>query len=281
MIPNSSEINLLIPSSKLPLYAKKVLVTAPRNYACRLLEEIIKKGGLPILMSTIETCFLSDYTDLDITLQKLDKFNWIIFTSRNGIIAFFQRLHELNIPHSALHNCQLCALGKDTESLLSLCGRVDLIPEEPSPAGIVAELSKIPNIHYQTVLVPTPEVVGLPEPNIIPNLINDLHKLGMQVTRLSTYMTQCIDKNIYAVELNLIRQGMIDIIAFSSTAEVESFIRMFDSRSDYENSIIACFGPYTATNVQDLGLNVSIVSNDYSSFAGFTAAMADFLLRAC
>ncbi|MBD2291986.1 uroporphyrinogen-III synthase [Anabaena sphaerica FACHB-251] len=276
MLTNSSEINLLLPSSELPLYAKRILVTAPRNYACRLSEEIIKQGGLPVLMPTIETCFLSDYTHLDITLHNLDRFNWIIFTSRNGINAFFQRLHDLNIPLSVLQNCKLCALGKDSESLLSICGRVDLIPPEPSPAGIVAELSKIPNIHEQTVLVPAPEVVGLPEPNVIPSLINDLNKLGMQVTRLSTYITQYVNKDIYEVELNLIRQGMIDIIAFTSTAEIESFLRILDSKSDYENTIIACFGPYTAANAENLGFYVSIISKDYSSFAGFTAAMADF-----
>jgi uroporphyrinogen-III synthase len=70
---------------------------------------------------------------------------------------------------------------------------------------------------------------------------------------------------------------MIDIIAFTSTAEIESFMRMFDSKSDYENTLIACFGPYTAANAASLGFHVSIVSQDYSSFAGFTVAMADFL----
>ncbi|TAF10957.1 MAG: uroporphyrinogen-III synthase [Nostocales cyanobacterium] len=276
MLTNSREINLLTPSNQLPLYPKRILVTAPRNYAYRLCEEIIKQGGIPVIMPTIETCLLSDYTELDNSLNNLEQFNWIIFTSRNGIMAFFQRLHNLNIPLSRLQNSRLCALGKDSEILLSLGGRVDLVPQEPSPAGIVAELSKIPNIYNQTVLVPAPEVVGLPEPNVIPNLINDLNKLGMQVTRLPTYMTQNVDKNIYQVELNLIRQGMIDMIAFTSTAEVESFLRMFDSKSDYENSIIACFGPYTAANTESLGVEVSIVSKDYSSFAGFTAAMADF-----
>jgi uroporphyrinogen-III synthase len=272
-------MNLLTRSNKLPLYTKRILVTSPRNYAYRLSEEIIKQGGIPVIMPTIETCFLSDYTDLDITLNNLEQFNWILFTSRNGIIAFFQRLYDLNIPLSVLENSKLCALGKDAEILLSMCGRVDLIPTEPSPVGIVAELSKIPNIHQQTVLVPAPEVVGLPEPNVIPNLINDLNKLGMQVTRISTYITQNIDKDIYQVELNLIRQGMIDIIAFTSTAEIESFLMMFDLKSDYENTLIACFGPYTAANAESLGVHVSIVAKDYSSFAGFTAAMAEFLSK--
>jgi uroporphyrinogen-III synthase len=268
MHSNSREINLLIPSSQMPLYGKRILVTAPRNYASRLSEQIIQKGGLPVLMPTIETCHLANYSELDTAIKCIDKFNWIAFTSRNGIIAFFERMNDLDIPITALQNCKLAALGKDAELLLSLSGRVDLIP---------AELSKYPQIHEQTVLVTAPEVVGIPEPNVVPNFISDLHKLGMKVTRIPTYMTQCLDKNIYAVELNLIRQEIIDVIAFSSTAEVESFLTMVNSKSDYEYCVVACFGPYTAANAQKLGVNVSIVSNNYSSFAGFVEAIATFL----
>jgi len=272
----STEINLLASSSKLPLYNKRILVTAPRNYAFRLSEQIIKKGGLPILMPTIETCYLSNFTQLDNALSRVKEFDWIIFTSRNGIIAFFHRMNELDIPISVLKNCQLCALGKDSESLLSFSGKVDLIPKESSPTGIVAELKTIAQIHDKKVLVPAPEVVGLPEPNVIPNLITDLENLGIKVTRVPAYITQGLDKNIYSIELDLIRQGKIDVIAFSSTAEIESFLRMVNSPRDYGDCAIACFGPYTTANAQKLGMNVSIVSENYSSFEGFAEAIAKF-----
>ncbi|BAY73944.1 uroporphyrinogen III synthase HEM4 [Nostoc linckia NIES-25] len=272
----STEINLLAPSNKLPLHNKRILVTAPRNYAYRLSEQIIKKGGLPILMPTIETCSLSNYTQLDNALTRIKEFDWIVFTSRNGIIAFFHRMNDLDIPISVLENCQLCALGKDSESLFSFTGKVDLIPKESSPVGIVAELKTIVQIHEKKVLVPAPEVVGLPEPNVIPNLITDLENLGIKVTRVPAYITQGLDKNIYSIELDLIRQKKIDVIAFSSTAEIESFLRMVNSSRDYRDCAIACFGPYTTSNAQKLGMNVSIVSENYSSFEGFAEAIATF-----
>jgi uroporphyrinogen-III synthase len=89
-----------------------------------------------------------------------------------------------------------------------------------------------------------------------------------------------LDKNVYEVELNLIRQGMIDAIAFSSTAEVESFLKMVNSPSDYDHCVVACFGPYTAANAKNLGVKVSVVSKDYSSFEGFAEAMAAFFTLA-
>ncbi len=276
MYTKSKKINLLTPSRNLPLYGKRILVTAPRNYAYRLSEQIIKKGGLPVFMPTIETCYLSNYTQLDTALDHIDEFDWIVFTSRNGITAFFHRMNDLDIPISVVEKCHLCALGKDAESLLSFCGKVDLIPTEPSPAGIVAELAKLPQIHQKKVLIPAPEVVGLPEPDVVPNLITNLQQLGIEVTCVPTYITQGLNTSIYSIELNLMRQGMIDVIAFSSTAEVESFLTMVNSQSDYEHCVIACFGPYTTANAQKLGMNVSIVARDYSSFEGFAEAITAF-----
>jgi uroporphyrinogen-III synthase len=271
---------LLTPSIQLPLYGKRIIVTAPRNYAARLSEQLINQGGLPILMPTIETCLLDNFTELDIVLQQLKTFDWIAFTSRNGIDAFFQRLEALELNHSILTNCRLCAVGKDSERLAAFGVKADIIPTQSSPAGIVAELAKIPNIADQTVLVPVPEVVGVPEPDVIPNFVVGLESLGVKVTRVPIYKTQCLDKALYEVELSLIQQGKIQAIAFSSAVEILGFLQMMSSKSDYEQCAIACFGPYTAANAQQLGLNVSIVAQDYSSFAGFAEAIADFFQSA-
>ncbi|RAM49018.1 MAG: uroporphyrinogen-III synthase [Hapalosiphonaceae cyanobacterium JJU2] len=267
----------MIPSVQLPLYGKRILVTAPRNYAARLLPELIAQGALPVLMPTIETCLVANFTALDAALAQINTFDWIAFTSRNGINAFFQRLEQLGIEVSVLKNCRISAVGKDAERLASFGVEVDLVPQEPSPKGIIAELAKIPDINKQTVLVPVPEVVGITEPNIIPNFLAGLKNLGMAVTRVPTYMTRCLDKSLYDVELNLIRQGKIDAIAFSSTAEISGFLQMITSKTDYQQSVIACFGPYTAANAKSLGMNVSIVAKNYSSFAGFAEAIANFM----
>ncbi|GAB1538746.1 hypothetical protein NUACC21_14100 [Scytonema sp. NUACC21] len=270
---------MLTVSTQLPLYGKRILITAPRNYALRLSQLLIKQGALPLLMPTVETYPLEDFAQLDSALEKIEQFDWIAFTSRNGIDAFFQRLEYLQINPLVLTKCCLCAIGVDAEKLAAFGVNVDLVPEEPSPAGIITELAKIPDIAKQSVLLPVPQVVGVPEPDVIPNFIAGLEMLGMNVTRVPTYMTRSIEKAAYEVELNLIRQGKIDAIAFSSTAEVASFLKMVDSKRDYEETTIACFGPYTAANAEKLGLKVSIVAKDYSSFVGFTEAIASFFTR--
>ena len=267
---------MLTPVTQLPLCGKRIIVTAPRNYAARLSQELINLGALPVLMPTIDVCLLEDFTQLDRVLRKTSTFDWITFTSRNGINAFFQRLQDLRITCSDLKDSCLCAIGKDAEQLTHLGLQVDLIPTEPSPHGIIVELSQIPDIAQQSVLVPVPEFIGVPEPDVIPNFIGELKNLGMEVTPIPTYRTSSLNKNLYEVELDLIGEGKVDVIAFSSTAEVTAFLKMFDSQDNYKNSVIACFGPYTANNAKKLGLNVSIVAEDYDSFTGFAKAIARF-----
>ena len=268
--------NRLTPSSQLPLQGKRILITAPRSYAARFAQQIIYQGGLPFLAPTIETCCLNDLSPLDAALKHLNQFDWVAFTSRNGIDAFLQRMEQLELNLTTLNHCQLCAIGQDAERLTALGLTVDLSPTEPSPMGITHELAKKTDIQGHRILVPAPEVIGLPEPDVIPNFIAELNRLGLQVTRTPAYITRCLDQANYPVELDLIRQGKIDVIAFSSTGEVEGFLKMVNSIDDYAQCQIACFGPYTAANAQKLGMTVSIVAEDYSSFAGFVGAIAAF-----
>jgi len=274
MSSTSTNINLLTPLNKLPLYGKRIMITAPRNYGIRLSEAIINQVGIPIFMPTIETCLLEDYYELDNALKSVDKFDWITFTSRNGIDAFFTRLNGLNLPLSEL-KAQVAAIGKDGERLADLGVNVALIPEVSSPEGIIKELTNIPGIEGQKVLVPIPKVMGIPEPDVVPNFLLGLKQLGLEVTAVPVYVTRCLDKKIYEVELNLISEGKIDVVAFSSTGEISAFLQMVEERN-YDKCIIACFGPVTAANAAKLGLKVAIVAEDYSSFAGYGKAISAF-----
>lgn len=271
-----ADTTLLIPSDQQPLFGRRIAVTAPRNYALRFAQSILTRGGLPVIMPTIEIELLADYTELDRCLLERDAFDWIAFTSRNGIEALLHRTEQLGLPISALNDCRLAAIGKDAERLTGLGLRVDLVPGEPSPRGIVAELAEIPEIGSQAILVPAPEVTNVPEPDVIPNFVAGLEQIGMRVTRVPAYQTCVLDRVRYALELALIRQGAIDAIAFSSAAEIEGFLRMVDRPDDYSRCAIGCFGPYTASNARRLGLAPAVIATDFSSFDGFVDALAQY-----
>lgn len=268
--------DLLLSTARLPLGNKRIVITAPRPYAGRLATAIIRQGGLPIIMPTIETYALDPAPALDEALQQLRNFSWIAFTSRTGIQAFILRLQQLDIPLFLLNQCRICAIGQDAERLKELGIHVDLVPAESSPAGIVSELAQIPEIGNQSILVPIPQVEKMPEPDIVPKFIAGLQQLGLAVVSVPTYVTRRLDATDYAVELELIRQGNVDAIAFSSTAEISALLQMVDADTIAKNCLIACFGPYTARNAEELGLAVDLVSQDFSSFTGFVEAIAQF-----
>lgn len=268
--------DLLLSTARLPLGNKRIVITAPRPYAGRLATAIIRQGGLPIIMPTIETYALDPAPALDEALQQLRNFSWIAFTSRTGIQTFILRLQQLDIPLFLLNQCRTCAIGQDAKRLQELGIHVDLVPAESSPAGIVSELAQIPEIGNQRILVPIPQVEKIPEPDIVPKFIAGLQQLGLAVVSVPAYVTRRLDATDYAVELELIRQGRVDAIAFSSTAEISALLQMMDSKTLMKHCVIACFGPYTAGSAKALGLSVDIVSQDFSSFTGFVEAITQF-----
>ncbi|NNJ13548.1 uroporphyrinogen-III synthase [Chloroflexales bacterium ZM16-3] len=271
-----ADTTLLAPSEQQPLFGRRVVVTAPRNYALRFAESLLARGGLPVLMPTIETALLPDYAELDSCLLRRERFDWIAFTSRNGIEALLHRCDQLGLPAAALSDCRLAAIGRDAERLVSLGLRVDLVPGEPSPRGIVAELATLTATPGQSILVPAPAVEGTPEPDVIPNFVADLQAIGMRVTRVPAYHTRLLDRARYTAELDLIRRGLIDAIAFSSAAEVAGFLGMVDTPDDYRRCVISCFGPYTAANARRMGFEPAVVAKDFSSFDGFADAIAAY-----
>ena len=101
--------------------------------------------------------------------------------------------------------------------------------------------------------------------------------MSQKITPVEVYQTRCLEASIYAVELDLIRTGKIEAIAFSSSAEIAAFLPMIETLDNCQDCLIACFGPYTAKNATKLGLKVDIVAEDYSSFTGFVKAIASKL----
>jgi len=271
---------ILRPAEELPLFGRRVLLTAPRTYAPRFVAAVMARGGLPVLMPTIETTLLDDYAMLDACLRRLASFDWIAFTSRNGIEALLYRCEQLGLPPTALNACRLAAIGKDAERLAEVGLRVDLTPPEPSPRGIVSALAALDATSGAAVLVPAPLVEGVPEPDVVPTFVADLQRSGMRVTRAPAYRTRALDGARYAPELALIRQGVIDALAFSSAAEIASFLAMVNTPEDYGHCAICCFGPYTAAHARRLGLSPAVVAEDFGSFDGFATAIARHFMGA-
>lgn len=267
-------ISLFLSCSDSGFSGRKVLFGTPEGYAQRLGSAIEKAGAIPVSIPFIETVIPEDNPALDSLFSNLETYDYIAFSSRKAIEAFFNSRDTIN--NQQLTDVNFCAIGKDADLLREYGINPDIIPDEPSPAGIIQSLKKIKGIDEKAVAVIVPEVKGISEPNIVPDFIRGLQVLGMEVLRVNAYRTGMAEIEKKQEVVSEILSGRFDILAFTSTAEAEAFLLMMDDQPLPTDQVIACFGPYTAGNVRKLGLKVDIVAEDYSSFEGFVKAMKQY-----
>ena len=104
---------------------KRILVTRPREQADGFIDGLKAAGFEPICFPVIQIRPMEDNTQLDQALKNLDKYEWIVFTSVNGVDVVFNRLPaDVHFPHTA-------AIGPKTANALRCHGvEPDYVPEE-------------------------------------------------------------------------------------------------------------------------------------------------------
>jgi len=266
----------LIGRDEMPLYGKTILYTTPRNYAGRLGRYLIEHGARAIWMPTIVIEPMPDYSVFDDVLRNAGKYDWIAFTSRNGIEALLDRMEALGLEQADLKGLRFAAVGNDAKALEQAGITPDLVPPVSSPIGIVNELKRRGHTSG-TVLVPAPDVLGMEEPEVVPDFIRDLEAIGLDTVKVPAYVTARATDGL-ELGTQLLLDGQVDVIAFTSRGEMESLLlHLGDQRSVLDgDTAIACFGPITAGGAKLRNIRVDIVSEDYSRFQGFVSAMEDY-----
>lgn len=267
----------LIGRDEMPLYGKTILYTTPRNYAGRLGRYLIEHGARAIWMPTIVIEPMPDYSVFDDVLRNAGKYDWIAFTSRNGIEALLDRMEALGLQQADLKGLRFAAVGNDAKALEQAGITPDIVPPVSSPIGIVNELKR-QGYTSGTVLVPAPEVVGMEEPEVVPDFIRDLEAIGLDTVKVPAYVTARATDGL-ELGTQLLLDGKVDVIAFTSRGEMESLLlHLGDKRDvlDGDDTAIACFGPITAGGAKLRNIRVDIVGDDYSRFQGFVSAMEDY-----
>jgi len=271
----STPENTLIARRDLPLFGKRVLFCTPRNYAQKLAHLLVAHGALPVWTPTIVIEPLDAHDELDDAIRRLPEYEWIAFTSRNGIEAFFARLAALDLDTSTLAGVRISALGNDGKLLEAHGVSVDLLPEAASTRGVVDELRRR-GVTSGRILLPVPEVFGMDEPSVIPDFVGWLKNLGMEPRRVPAYATHRVTEGLDA-ELALLCNDQIDVVAFTSVAEIDSLLLLLRERADaLGRQTIACYGPVTANGARQHDLHVDVVADNYSAFEGYVAALEDY-----
>lgn len=237
------------------LNGKRILITRPRAQAQEFANALIAHGAIPIFFPVIEIIPPADYSKLDDTLQNLERYDWLIFTSIHSVDAFFQRLGVNKLP-SHLH---MAVVGSKTSQALSAYGvKADHMPDEYISEGLFSGLNE--NIAGKQFLLPQSDLVN--------------HSLGDQIRQTGGIVTEVIayQNVIAAVDpsgLEALRSG-VDVVTFTSPSTVRNFIQLvrengLDPFDLPGQPIFACIGPVTQKAAQEVGLDELIVAKEYTT----------------
>ena len=125
----------------LPLYGKRVLITRPRHQAEDLVQRVVAHGGVPHLLPTVEIKEPDDWAPVDAAIENLTQYQWLVFTSSNGVRYFFDRLRLLGRDLRAVGHLKLAAIGpKTADALRRLHLDPDIVPERYQSEDLAAAL---------------------------------------------------------------------------------------------------------------------------------------------
>ncbi len=242
-----------------PMFGHRILVTREHTEGFDELEEL---GAEVLLFSTVEIVPPQKWDELDGCIEKIGAYDWVIFTSANGVKYFFRRLFEKAVDIRDLKGMKICAIGSKTAGEIRKFGlRVDLVPEEFRAEGLIEAFVKEvgagsprPNIlKGMKFLLPRAEVAR----EIFPEKVREL---GGVIDVPVTY--RAVKPEYHGKRMRrFLKEGRVTIATFTSAATFNNFREIMGEDADalLRNVAIAVIGPVTAKAVEKAGLKVAII----------------------
>lgn len=236
-----------------PLRNRKIIITRDKNKAIGLANALETFGADCLVFPTIKISATEDWTECDRALQEIKNYQWIIFSSANGIRYFLARASKLN---STIDKNNIGVVGKKTLRELESFGlKADLIPGTFSAAGLIKSF-KQENIAGNKILLPTSEIAR-------DELQTGLEGLGADVNRINVYRNECRQDQSTEPIINAIDQNYLDAVIFFSPSAFICFTKILGpevcSNLKKTKAVIAAIGLTTTRAIELAGFNVGII----------------------
>jgi len=255
---------------KASLVGKKILITRARKQSGEFATQLKKLGAEVIEFPTIEIVPPLRWKELDQAIDQLKSYDWIIFTSANGVHFFWQRLRETGKSNRLPSSLKVCAIGPATANQLKERGvSVHYIPKEFIAEAILKGFEKM-TIKGKRILLARAKKAR----DILPK---GLRKMGVEIDVVEAYRTVKPKGGSKRLK-KLLTEGGIDVITFTSSSTVNHFAELLnkeDLKKLLKGIAIACIGPVTAKTAKEWGMKVQIQPKQYT-IPGLTKAIAEY-----
>jgi uroporphyrinogen III methyltransferase/synthase len=239
------------------LRGRCVVVTRPRGQVAELAEGLRRRGAEVVEAPVIRIEDPTDRAPMDAAILRLPDFDWVVFTSANGVRSFLGRMRTLDrvMPSGPP---KIAAIGPATASALKAEGiRVDLLPERFVAEEVFEALRQAGPLEGKRMLLPRADIAR----EALPDL---LRAAGAEVVVVVAYRTVTASEEI-ADALELVRDGRVDVVTFTSGSTVRSFLSAVGNKGELRGKFAsASIGPITSRALRDAGFEPDIEASVYT-----------------
>lgn len=255
---------MMTTSAEKPLADRTIVITRARAQADEFATALAERGAKVIICPTIEITDPVSYEQLDEAIDHLFGYDWLLFTSVNGVEYFFRRFFERGHEAQEIDGLRVCAIGDaTTERLRGLQIHVDVVPSEFNAEGVFAALEQFlgSKDHFQglNLLLPRAAIAR----DFLPKA---LVAAGARIDVVAAYRS-VIPDDIDRARLAAMLTGGADCIAFTSASTIKNLARLFDTQDLSEmvdDVVIACIGDITTQTATEFGLRVRIQPSEFT-----------------
>lgn len=240
---------------RLPLFGRRIVVTRAKGQADALSSRLEALGAGIIEMPTIEIQPAADYGPLDQAIAQLGSYDWLIFTSANGVRFFVDRM-DASLSDFRSLRARICAIGPATSAAIAaLHLKVDLMGKEYVAEGLVKAFA-IHQLEGIRMLLPRAAVAR----DVVPE---ELRRRGAHVDVVEAYRTVLPDEAVPRAREIFGEGRKPDWITFTSSSTVQNFVSV--APPDALTGVrVASIGPITTRTARELGIEVTVEARKFT-----------------
>ncbi len=246
-----------------PLFGQTVLVTRPAGQATPLVQQLNALGATTRLQPAIEIKPVADWSKVDAAIKNLKSYDWLVFSSANGVQYFLDRLRSTRHDLRHLAACRLATIGPATAAALaSYHLHTDLQPQQYRAEALAEQLA--PKAKGKRILL-------LRASRGREVLAETLTSAGAEVEQVVVYQSRDTTKPQAEIAAAL-AAGQIDWVTVTSSAIARSLVQMFGEA--LQQTKLAAISPLTAEVLEEAGFAPAVVAEEYTS-EGLLQAIAE------
>ncbi|MDQ0219393.1 uroporphyrinogen-III synthase [Peribacillus cavernae] len=250
-----------------PLKGYNVLVTRGKEQAADLIQTIAANGGIPHAVPLIDFVLPKDADRVKQQLTRLEEYDWLVFTSQNGVDFFFKQLQQVKTP---LNMPKIGVIGNKTKKALARNGHdADFMPDQ-----FIAEVFAA---QFPAHLTQNDKVLIVKGNLARSTIYDEIKKFSQNCEEMIIYETIFPETSLKQLT-ELLQTAKINIVTFTSSSTVDHFmgaVNRIAMQKEASKPIIVCIGPITRKTAESYGLNVDVCpDHEYT-----THAMIECLVR--